>query len=157
TTVFGRSEGLELADWPVRQPVWGSSIALLDPVAPLPEGRRVILSGLPAYVTSGPDPPSFGLWIDPGDGSFWLPVAEGESFRGAGIGPGWSTFLAWQLDDGLGKSGTLYGGPDALMTVKPPREAEPLVEAAVTGPPGADAELQDTLELAASLAHVYDP
>jgi hypothetical protein len=155
-TVFARSEQLELAEWPVQQPVWGSSIELAKPVPPLPEGRQLIVSGLPAYVTPGLDPPWFGYWINPGGGAFWLPAFQGEVFRVVGIGPAWGTFLAWHLDDGHGKSGTLIGGPDALARVAPPDDAEPLIEAAVTGAPPAGAALQDTLELAASLTHVYD-
>ena len=157
TTVFARSEELELAEWPVRRPIRGASIELAEPVASLPEGRRLIVTGLPAYVTPGPDPPWFGYWINPGGGAFWLPALEGEVYRVLGVGPAWGTLLGWQIDDGKGKSGTLYGGPDALVTVQPPDDAEPLIEAAMTGPSPAGDELQDTLELAASLANVYDP
>jgi hypothetical protein len=157
TTVFGRSDELEPAEWPVRQPVFGSSIELEDPVSPLPEGRRVIVTGLPAYVTLGPDPSWFASWINPGGGSYWLPVSEGEVFRVLGVGPGWGIYLAWQLDDGQGKSGTLYGALDDLVAVEPPKDAGPLIEAALTGPAGAPGELQHTLELAAPLAHAYDP
>jgi hypothetical protein len=157
TTVFARSEEIELAEWPVRRPVRGTSIELAEPVATLPEGRRLIVTGLPAYVTPGPDPPWLGYWINPGGGAFWLPAFEGEVFRVVGVAPAWGTLLAWHIDDGKGKSGTLYGGPDALVTVEPPDEAEPLIEAAVTGPPPVGAELQGTLELAGSLGHVYDP
>jgi hypothetical protein len=157
TTVFARSEELELAEWPVRRPVRDASIELAEPVASLPEGRSLIVTGLPAYITPGDDPPWWGFWIDPGGGAFWLPVLEGEVFRVVGVGPAWGSLLAWHIDDGKGKSGTLYGGPDALVTVEPPDDAEPLIEAAVTGPPQAGDELQDALALVASLNHVYDP
>jgi hypothetical protein len=157
TTVFARSEELELSEWPVRRPLWGASIELAEPVAPLPDGSRLIVTGLPAYVTPETDPPWFGFWINPGGGAFWVPAFEGEVFRVVGVGPAWGSLLAWHIDDGKGKSGTLYGGPDALVTVEPPDDAEPLIEAAVTGPPTAGDELQDTLALVASLTHVYDP
>jgi len=155
TTVSANSEELTLAEWPVQQPVWGTQIDLANPVSALPEGRHVVVSGLQAYITPGPDPPFFGWWLDPGDGSYWLPALQGEVFRAVSVGPGWGEWLRWQLDDGKGKSGTLLAKADAIVAVAPPDDAELLTEAAVAAASPPEDELQDTLVLAKALEHVY--
>jgi hypothetical protein len=155
TTVFANSEELTLAEWPVQHPVWGTQIDLASPVSALPEGRHVIVSGLQAYITPGPDPPFFGWWLDPGDGSYWLPAFEGEVFRVVSVGPGWGEWLRWRLDDGKGKAGTLLAKPDSIVAVEPPDDAELLTEAAVAAAPAPGVDLLDTLVLSKALEHVY--
>jgi hypothetical protein len=153
--VFGHSEELTLAEWPVQQPVWGTQIDLASPVSALPEGRHVIVSGLQAYITPGPNPPFFGWWLDPGDGSYWLPAFQGEVFRVVSVGPGWGAWLRWRLDDGKGKAGTLLAKPDSIVAVVPPDDAKLLTEAAVATAPAPGVDLPDTLVLAKALEHVY--
>jgi hypothetical protein len=150
--VFGHSEELTLAKWPVQQPVWGTQIDLASPVSALPEGRRVVVTGLPAFTTPGP----YGWWLDPGDGSYWFHVSQGEVFRVVSVGPGWGEWLRWKLNDRKGKAGTLFAKPDSIVAVAPPDDAELLTEAAVLAAPPPGDELLNTLVLAKALEHVYD-
>jgi uncharacterized phage protein gp47/JayE len=156
TTVFAQSEELKLAEWPVQDSIWGAGIKLAETVPILPEDRQLIVSGLPAYITPGPNPPMSGWWLDPGNGEALLPILQREAFRVVSVSPTGNSQLQWKLDDEKGKSGTLLAEPDAISRVNPPDDAKILTELAVTAAPAVNGELMDTLTLASSLEQVYD-
>jgi hypothetical protein len=156
TTVLAQSEPLDLAEWPVTRPVWGSSIELDTPVHRLPEGRRLVLSGLPAYVSPNPDIYLLDFWLDPVGGGPQTQLHEDDVFGVVMLEALPDGNVRWHLDDGRGTSGTVFGDADTFVLVPPPEGAATLTETAVAGPPPTAGELQDTLQLTASLHHVYD-
>ena len=154
-TVFAHSEKLELAAWPVTTPVGGAEIHLAEPIPPLPEGRRVIVSGTRAraeLVHWG-----YALKLYPDDGSHWIPVAPHEVFELLGPFTSVGGKPAWHVVNAAGIRGTLPVAEKDLVHVPPPDDAPLVVELAATGKPVTDDDLQETLVLAESLANAYEP
>jgi len=154
TTVFAKSEELELAEWPVTAPVAGTEIALSQPVTSLPAGRSVIVTGkrVRAELTH------WGWWLKlyPDDASHAVPVGPHEIFEVLGTFGTYGGKAGWHVI-GEGVRGTLPVGPQGLALLPAADDAPLVVELATTGEPPPDVEQIEALVLAKSLANTYEP
>jgi predicted phage baseplate assembly protein len=143
-----------LAEWPVARPLSGSVLELATPVRRLAEGRAVVISGLPAYVSL--DPGEYDAWLDQGAGAI-VEVRRDDVFRVVKLEKLWGSYVAWHLDDGTGGGGKVVANADSFALAPPPADEVPQIERARVGPAPDEGDLQTTLHLEGSLQHVYDP
>lgn len=152
TTVFAHSEELALAEWPVADPVQGAKIKLDPHVPRLDEGRSLIVSGVRARMMY-----TFTVTkLIPDDGSDAVTVVRGDIVELLGPPKKKAGKLIWPVvKDGV--HGKMKAAKHHTVGVPAPDEAPVIAEAATTGPPPSDDELQDTLVLTAKLRNAYEP
>ena len=155
TTVFTGGEELELAEWPVTTAVSGAQLQLGGAFPRVPEGRRLVVSGIRARARLQFSKP--WLKLHPDDGSSPKPVEVGDVFELLGPFELVAGKAKWHVLNAAGVAGILPVAEQHLVLLPPPDDAPVLVESVTTSVPITGQELQDTLHLATALEHVYDP
>lgn len=155
TSVYGASEQLPFADWPISAPVMGDAIELAKLVEDPGKGRRMIVRGRRATVQVVES----GLIITPKDGGAGRPLAIGETYvlmaAPVAAAPGSGT-LIWTLRAPDGLVGTVAATDKAFAYVAAGKDIETVAErATLLGLEKAD-EKHSQLRLASSLKQAFD-
>jgi hypothetical protein len=152
TVVYGESEQLKLVEAPLRDPVQGDQIELLEPAPRLAAGRSLVVSGRRAHVAVL----VAGLTFVPSDGSPQAALNPSDVLEC--IAP-----FAVELDGSRtwtaafkGTSGTVHAPAAALVLTPAPAGTAVVLEQVETAEPLSEDEQQQTLKLASSLQNAYD-
>ena len=155
-SVYGQSERLGLADWPVTEPVMGDEIALAGLIDDPGKGRRLIVRGRRAAVQVARR--DLALTASDGSGAT-RPLVLGETLallgRPVPVAPG-SSNIMWSLRAAGGFAGTVMIEADAFDYVPAPVEFETIAERALLQAVGLADETHSLLRLDAALAQAFD-
>jgi hypothetical protein len=152
TVVYGESEQLRLVEAPLRDPVQGDEIELLEPAPRLAAGRSLVVSGRRAHVQVLVS----GLTLVPSDSTAQVSLNPGDVLEC--LAP-----FAVELDGSRiwtaafkETSGTVRAPDDALALTPAPAGTAVVLEQVETAEPPSEDEEQQTLKLASSLQNAYD-